>query len=61
MDSIQWDVVNAIPEQNLKTKSSLDFMSRTFVLTYSRNFGNKKLKSARERARGAEEEKNRVN
>ncbi|WP_117885186.1 outer membrane beta-barrel family protein [Aureibaculum luteum] len=61
MDSMKWEVTNSVPEQNLNTNSTFDFMNRTFMLTYSRNFGNKKLKSARERDTGAEEEKQRLN
>jgi len=60
-DSVKWEVVTDIPEQNLNTKNTFDFMNRTFILTYSRNFGNRKLKSSRERDTGAEEEKKRVN
>ena len=60
-DSLNWRVITNIPEQNLKTINSFDFANRTYMLTYSRSFGNKKLKSARERGTGAEEEKRRVN
>ncbi len=60
-DSIIWTVETNIPEQNLNTLNSFDFSNRTFVLTYSNSFGNSKLKSARKRGTGAEEEKSRVN
>lgn len=60
-DSMIWTVVTDIPEQNLNTVNSFDFSNRTFILTYSNSFGNSKLKSARERGTGAEEEKSRVN
>jgi hypothetical protein len=46
---------------NLKSNATLRFSNRTFMLTYTRSFGNKKLKSTRSRSTGAEEEKNRVN
>lgn len=50
-----------IPEQNLNTFNTLDFSNRTFILTYSRNFGNNKLKSSRKRSTGSDEERKRVN
>ncbi len=50
-----------LPDQNLKTNNHLKFSPRTYKLTYSRSFGNKKVKSTRERKTGAEEEKNRSN
>ncbi|WP_242119943.1 outer membrane beta-barrel family protein [Aestuariivivens sediminicola] len=51
----------SIPEENVFTKNSFDYSVRTFLLTYTRNFGNKKLKSYRQRETGAEEERQRVN
>ena len=48
-------------EQNLVSNNTFDFSQRTYKLSYSRNFGNKKLKSQRRRATGAEEERKRVN
>ncbi len=61
------DVLNSIvllgtanvEAQNLVYNGRFDFSQRTFMLTYSRNFGNQKLKSARQRR--ALEESNRVN
>ena len=61
LDSVKWTFNSDIPGQNLKTKKTFDFINRTFLVTYSRGFGNRKLKSARERETGAEEEKRRVN
>jgi hypothetical protein len=46
---------------NLKASTKFRFSNRTYLLTYTRSFGNKKLKSTRSRSTGAEEEKNRVN
>lgn len=61
LDSMKWTVTTNIPEQNLNTVNSFDLFNRTFLLTYTNSFGNRKLKSTRERGTGAEEEKNRVN
>jgi len=48
------------PERNLVTDFHVNFNQRTYSLTYSRNFGNNKLRDKRERATGAEDEKGRV-
>lgn len=61
LDSQEWNVITDVPEQNLNTNNTFDFSNRTFIISYSNTFGNSKLKSARERATGAEEEKRRVN
>ncbi len=50
-----------LPEYNLVSESDFDFSQRTFKLSYTRNFGNKKLASKRQRDTGAEEERQRVN
>ena len=60
-DSRKFKVRTIIPEQNLETFGSYDFSNRTFTLTYTRNFGNNKIKSSRDRKTGAEDEINRVN
>ncbi|MCB9282725.1 MAG: TonB-dependent receptor [Lewinellaceae bacterium] len=49
------------PEYNLVSKANIDFSQRTYKLTYTRHFGNSKLKGARQRETGAEEERRRVN
>ncbi len=52
---------NNLPQYNVVSTVVLDFSQRTFKLSYARNFGNKQLKSNRQRATGAEEERSRVN
>ncbi|WP_289037542.1 TonB-dependent receptor [uncultured Zobellia sp.] len=61
LESMKWTVTTNIPEQNLNTVSSFDLFNRTFLLTYSNNFGNRKLKSTRQRGTGSDEERQRVN
>jgi outer membrane receptor protein involved in Fe transport len=60
-NSIKYVGGTDLPDQNIKTHNVFDFSNRTFTLTYSRNFGNNKMKSARERKTGADEERKRVN
>ena len=61
LESIKWSSSANVPEQNLVTRANYDFSVRTFKISYARNFGNKQLKSSRNRATGAEEERGRVN
>ena len=61
LDSRAFKVSTNIPEQNLETYGSYAFSNRTFLLTYTRNFGSNKIKSSRKRQTGAEDEINRVN
>jgi len=48
------------PEKNLIVNGELRFSVRTFRLTYTRSFGNDKVKGRRERSTGSEDEKQRV-
>ena len=48
------------PQQNLIVRSKLIFTYPSVSLTYTHNFGNSKVKGARSRSTGAEEEKGRV-
>ncbi len=59
-NSIQSLGIVDLPEQNIYSERGFDFSQRTFRLTYSSTFGNKKVKSARRRNSG-NDEKRRVN
>ena len=61
LDSVKFSGGTDLPEQNIRTNNTFDFSNRTFAITYSRNFGNSKLKSSRNRETGSEEERRRVN
>jgi outer membrane receptor protein involved in Fe transport len=52
--------VTTIPEQEVYVKRSFDFSQRTFKVTFSKTFGNSKVKANRNR-NSSDEEKNRVN
>jgi outer membrane receptor for ferrienterochelin and colicin len=60
-DSNKWVTITDIPENNLQIMDDFKFTQRTFKLTYSRSFGNRKLKSSRKRNKDFEEERRRVN
>lgn len=49
-----------VPELNINTRSLLDFDTRVISLTFTQNFGNNQLKSARKRETASEEERNRI-
>jgi hypothetical protein len=56
-----WRFRTYAPEQNLDASTSLIFSEpRLCRLTYSRNFGNSKLKRSRDRVLGSDEERRRV-
>ncbi|MFH4967014.1 outer membrane beta-barrel family protein [Gaetbulibacter sp. M240] len=61
LESFEFNGGTDLPDQNIKTSNTFDFSNRTFLLTYSRNFGNTKVKAARDRETGSEEERRRVN
>lgn len=60
-DSNKYSGGTNLPKENIKTENIFDFSNRTYTLTYSRNFGNNKVKSSRERNTGSEDERKRVN
>lgn len=60
-DSLEFTGNTIIPEQNINTSNTFNMSNRTFLLTYSRTFGNKKLKASRDRTTGADDERRRVN
>ncbi|MEZ5042907.1 MAG: TonB dependent receptor [Saprospiraceae bacterium] len=61
LNSVKLKGMANVEAQHLSYNGIFDFSQRTFSLTYSRNFGNQKLKSTRNRERGAAEESQRVN
>ncbi len=61
LDSLEFRGGTNLPDQNFSTQNVFDFSNRTFLLTYTRNFGNKELRSARNRETGSEEERRRIN
>lgn len=61
LNSIELQGSAFVEAQQLTYDGVFDFSQRTFTLSYTRNFGNQKLKAARKRKRGAEEESQRVN
>ena len=58
--STNWFGTTSQPEINLLVKSSYRFAERTFLLSWTNTFGNKKLKSARQRQTGSAEEMRRI-
>jgi len=60
-DSTKWVVITDVPDQNLQVFGDFKLTQRTFKLTYSRSFGNRKLKSSRKRDKDFDEERRRVN
>lgn len=61
LDSVEFNGGTKLPEQNIVTSNTFDFLNRTYTLTYTRNFGNSKLRASRNRQTGSEEERRRVN
>jgi len=51
----------SVPEQNLFIKTHFNWSDTNFSLTFTRSFGNDKIKGKRQRATGAEEEQGRAN
>jgi len=59
-DSQKFTGESDLKEQNQFFKASLRFSQPTIKISYSRNFGNQKVKSIGEHKSGAEEERQRV-
>ncbi len=55
-----WGVTD-IPAENIYVENSFRFSQRTFKLTYSQSFGNKKLNAKRNRSSASEDEQRRMN
>ncbi|MBK5272364.1 MAG: hypothetical protein JJE22_15260, partial [Bacteroidia bacterium] len=60
-DGGAWKGITDIPSENIYAESVYKFSQRTFKLTYSQSFGNKKLNAKRDRTSASEEEQRRVN
>lgn len=58
--STNWFGTTDQPEANLYVRSSFQFAERVFMLSWANTFGNKKVKSARKRKTGGEEEMQRI-
>jgi hypothetical protein len=59
-ESDNWFGTTRQPDINLYTKASFEFAERSFILSWTNTFGNKKLKSSRQRQTGASEEMQRI-
>lgn len=59
-NNYRWEFRDHIPELGLNNGSTFKIESRILRLTYVQNFGNRKLKSSRNRNTGSEEEQGRV-
>ena len=59
-NSYVWNVKTEIPEREFLSNNTFDLSQTTFSITYSRNFGNQKLKKSRQRGTGSDEERKRV-
>lgn len=56
-----WKGLTEIPAENIYVNNSFKFDQRTFKLTYSQSFGNKKLYAKRNRSSASQEEQSRMN
>jgi hypothetical protein len=56
-----WRAITNIPAENIYVDYNLRFGYRTFKLTYSQSFGNKKLNANRNRNSASDEEQHRMN
>lgn len=58
--TLRFRVDTDLPEQNQFFHADLLFSQPTFKISYSRNFGNQKVKAMRDRKTGSEEERGRI-
>lgn len=58
--SMKWIMTIDLPEENIYTKTDLQFSRRIFKLTYTQSFGNKILKAKRNRSTASDDVQQRV-
>lgn len=56
----KWEATTSVPEENLDTRFFLDFETTVVNVTYSRNFGNSKLRNKQSRKTASKEEQDRL-
>ena len=59
-DTYDWEFITNVPELNLRSSFAVNWEGQKFMLSYSRNFGNHKMKSTRKWDTGSVEESRRV-
>jgi outer membrane receptor protein involved in Fe transport len=61
LNSFEWTTESVVDTERFNFSGFFDFSQRTFLVSYSRTFGNQKLRALRDRKTGAAEERRRVN
>jgi len=61
LNSFEWNAKSLVESETFQYDGFFDFSQRTFLVSYTRPFGNQKVKAARDRETGSAEERQRVN